>query len=317
MVNAEVREAPAASGGHPTQFARYAWGVLVFNLAVVLWGAYVRASGSGAGCGNHWPLCNGEVTPHSPAVATMIEFTHRATSGPIDIALVTVLLVWAFRRFPRYHPVRLGTVLSMVFLLSEALIGAALVLLGHVEKNASVTRAYSLSTHLINTLTLLACLTLTAWWAGGKPALGARGRAVWLAAVSLGVVIVLGVSGAIAALGDTLFPAQSLAAGLAQDWDPSANIFLRLRGLHPLVAAGAGAWLLFYAVSSASRRPDVRSQAWTMVACLGAQILTGVTNLLLLAPIWMQMVHLLLADMLWISLVLLCASMLATRIESV
>jgi heme A synthase len=316
MVNAEIRAAPATSNGRSPRFTRYAWGVLAFNLAVVLWGAYVRASGSGAGCGNHWPLCNGEVTLHSPAVATMIEFTHRATSGPIDIALVTVLLVWAFRTFPRHHPVRLGAVLSMVFLLSEALIGAALVLLGHVEKNASVTRAYSLSTHLINTLTLLACLTLTAWWAGGKPALGGRGRAVWLAAVSLGVVVILGVSGAVAALGDTLFPAQSLAAGLAQDWDPSANIFLRLRGLHPLIAAGAGAWLLFYAVSSATRRPDVRRQAWTMAACLGAQILAGVTNLLLLAPIWMQMLHLLLADMLWISLVLLCASLLATRVES-
>jgi heme A synthase len=317
MVNAEIREAPAASDGHRARFARYSWGVLAFNVAVVLWGAYVRASGSGAGCGNHWPLCNGEVTPHSPAVATVIEFTHRATSGPIDIALVAILLVWAFRTFPRRHPVRLGAVLSMVFLLSEALIGAALVLLGHVEKNASVTRAYSLSTHLINTLTLLACLTLTAWWARGKPALSVRGRAVWLAAVSLGVVVILGVSGAIAALGDTLFPAQSLAAGLAQDWDPSANIFLRLRGLHPLIAAGAGAWLLFYAVSSASRRPDVRRQAWTMAACPGAQVLAGVTNLLLLAPIWMQMVHLLLADLLWISLVLLCASMLVPRIESV
>jgi heme A synthase len=323
MSKTEVGKAvppPATSDGHPPRmphtFALYAWGVLAFNLAVVLWGAYVRATGSGAGCGNHWPLCNGEVTPHSPTVATVIEFTHRATSG-LDIALVMLLLVWAFRAFPRRHPARLGATLSMVFLLTEALIGAALVLLGHVEKNASVTRAYSLSTHLINTLTLLACLTLTAWWASGKPAFRPRRRAAWLAGVSLAVVGILGVSGAIAALGDTLFPAQSLAAGLARDWDPSANIFLRLRGLHPLIAAGAGAWLLFYAVSSASRRPDVRRQAWLMAACLGAQLLGGAVNLLLLAPIWMQMVHLLLADLLWIALVLLCASMLAARTESV
>ncbi|MBZ5624752.1 MAG: COX15/CtaA family protein [Acidobacteriia bacterium] len=323
MLRAEVRKAgspPAASDGRaghvPHAFARYAWGVLAFNLAVVLWGAYVRATGSGAGCGNHWPLCNGEVTPHSPTAQTVIEFTHRATSGPIDVALVALLLVWAFRTFPRRHPVRLGATLSMVFLLTEAMIGAALVLLGHVEKNASITRAYSLSTHLINTLTLLACLTLTAWWASGKPAIHPRGRAAWLAGICLVVVALLGVSGAIAALGDTLFPALSLASGLAQDWDPSANVFLRLRGLHPLIAAGAGAWLLFYAVSSAGRRPDVRGHAWTLVACLGAQILAGVVNLLLLAPIWMQMVHLLLADLLWISLVLLCASVLAVRAES-
>jgi heme A synthase len=322
MPNAEVRQAvppPSTPHAHPAHeaFARYAWGVLAFNLPVILLGAYVRASGSGAGCGNHWPLCNGEVVPHSPAVTTIIEFTHRATSGPIDVALVAFLVVWAFRAFPRRHPVRLGASLSMVFLLTEALIGASLVLLGHVEKNASITRAYSLSTHLINTLTLLACLTLTAWWASGKPAIHPSGRPAWFAAVSLAVVVVLGMTGAIAALGDTLFPAQSLASGLARDWDPTSNIFLRLRGLHPLIAAVAGSWLLFYAISSASRRPDARTQAGIMAACLIAQILAGATNLLLLAPIWMQMVHLLLADLLWISLVLLCASMLAVKAQSI
>jgi heme A synthase len=324
MLEAEVRRsgsptvplAGKAAGAPDLRFARYAWGVLAFNVAVVLWGAYVRATGSGAGCGKHWPLCNGEVTPHSPGAATIIEFTHRATSGPIDIVLVAVLLVWAFRAFPKGHAVRRGASLSMVFLLSEALIGAGLVLLGHVEKNVSITRAYSLSTHLINTLTLLACLTLTAWWASGKSPLRARGREAWLAGVSLGVVALLGVSGAIAALGDTLFPAVSLTAGLAQDWDPSANVFLRLRGLHPVIAVGAGVWLIFYAISSANRWPDVRTRAWMLGAAVGAQIFAGVVNLLLLAPIWMQMVHLLLADLLWISLVLLCASVLAVRAET-
>jgi heme A synthase len=301
----------------PRAFVRYAWGVLAYNLAVVLWGAYVRASGSGAGCGNHWPLCNGEVTPHSPAVATIIEFTHRITSGPVDTLLILVLIGWAFRAFPQGHSARQGASLSLVFLLTEALFGAALVLLGQVGRIASMARAWWLSTHLINTLTLLACLALTAWWAGGRPAISVRGRTAVLAIVSLAVVALLGVSGAIAALADTLFPAQSLAAGLAQDWDPGANIFLRLRGLHPLFAAGTAAWLLWYAISSASRRPDVRTQAWTLGACLGAQILAGASNLLLLAPIWMQMVHLLLADVLWISLVLFCASVLAVRKESV
>jgi heme A synthase len=131
-----------------------------------------------------------------------------------------------------------------------------------------------------------------------------------MAGVSLASVVVLGVSGAIAALGDTLFPASSLAAGLAQDLDPTSNIFLRLRLFHPLIAAAVGTWLLFYAVSSASRRPDVASRAWTLVALLAAQIVAGVVNLLLLAPVWMQIVHLLLADLLWITLVLLSAAAL-------
>ena len=298
----------------PRNFTRYAWAVLVYNLGVVLWGAFVRATGSGAGCGNHWPLCNGTVTQHSASAATIIEFTHRVTSG-LDLALVALLLVWAFRRFPRQHPVRLGATLSALFLITEALLGASLVLLQHVARNASVSRAYSLSTHLINTLTLLACLTLTAWWSTERvgqavpPALPRR-RAAWMAGVSLASVVVLGVSGAITALGDTLFPASSLAAGLAQDLDPTANIFLRLRLFHPLIAAAVGAWLLFYALSSASRRPDVASRAWTLVVLLAVQIVAGVVNLLLLAPVWMQIVHLLLADLLWITLVLLSAAAL-------
>jgi heme A synthase len=288
----------------PRSFARYAWAVLAYNLGVVLWGAFVRATGSGAGCGNHWPLCNGTATLHSASAATIIEFTHRVTSG-LDLALVALLVVWAFRAFPRRHPVRLGATLSA---------------LEHVAKNASVSRAYSLSTHLVNTLTLLACLALTAWWSTERvgqavpPALP-RGRAVWMAGVSLASVAVLGVSGAIAALGDTLFPASSLAAGLAQDLDPAAHIFLRLRIFHPLIAAAVGAWLLFYAVSAASRRPDVAARAWSLVALLAAQIVAGVVNLLLLAPVWMQIVHLLLADLLWITLVLLSAAMLAVATE--
>src|ERR1035437_9962528 len=254
----------------PKTFARYAWAVLAYNVGVVLWGAFVRATGSGAGCGNHWPLCNGTATPGSPSAATIIEFTHRVTSG-LDLALVALLVVWAFRRFPRQHPVRLGATLSALFLITEALVGAALVLLEHVAKNASVSRAYSLSTHLINTLTLLACLTLTAWWSTERvgqavpPALP-RGRDVWMRGVSLTAGVVLGGRGALAALGDTLFPASSLAAGLAQDLDPAANIFLRLRIFHPMIAVAVGAWLLFYAVSSASRRPDIAGRAWNLVA---------------------------------------------------
>jgi cytochrome c oxidase assembly protein subunit 15 len=250
-------------------FARFAWFVLAWNIAVVLWGALVRVTGSGAGCGNHWPLCNGQFTPN-PTAATMIEYTHRAMTG-IDSVLVAALLVWAFRVFARRHPVRLGATLSAVFLVTEALFGAALVKLEHVAKDSSAAHGYWLSAHQVNTLALLACLALTAWWGMGKPAIRPRGRAAWMAAISLAVVLVLGISGAIAALGDTLFPARSLAAG----------------------------------------RPQVRSAVRIMVAFLGAQVLAGIANLLLLAPAWMQLIHLLLADLLWIRLVLLCAETLA------
>ena len=292
------------------RFALYAWATLAYNLAVVVWGAYVRATGSGAGCGNRWPLCNGLVAPHSPAVATLIEFTHRATSA-IDLVLVAVLAVWAFRAFPRSSPVRLGAMLSAVFLVTEAALGAALVLLEHVGKNPSAHRAYSLSTHLINTLTLLACLALTAWWASGRPAPRPRRKDAWLAAVSLGLFMLLGVSGAIAALGDTLFPVRTLAEGFAQDVSPSANLFLRLRIWHPVLAACTGLWLGFFGVWCVTRRRDAQLPAGVMMMLVGAQLALGMVNIMLLAPVWMQLVHLLAGDLLWLALVLLSAQMLS------
>jgi len=293
-------ESQGRGGIHPA-FARFAWGVLGYNIAVVLWGAYVRATGSGAGCGNHWPLCNGVVTPVSPGIHTIIEFTHRAMTG-LDTPLIALLLVWAFRAFPRQHPVRAAAMLSGVFLVTEALLGALLVKLQHVARNADI---YTLSTHLVNTLTLLACLALTAWFGMGRPAPRLRGKAAWMAAISLAAVMLLGITGAIAALGDTLFPATTLAAGLAQDFNPASSLLLRLRGLHPLIAAAVGAWLTFYAVG---RLRSAKAGALRVVAMVWIQLFAGLVNFLLQAPVWMQIVHLLIADLLWISLVLLCAA---------
>jgi heme A synthase len=277
--------------------------VLGYNLAVILWGAVVRATGSGAGCGDHWPLCNGTVTPLAPSIHTLIEFTHRVMSG-LDVALVAVLAVWAFRAFPRGHRARVGAALSSVFLVTEALVGAALVLLKRVAQNAD---AWWSSLHLINTLALLACLALTAWWAAGRRASRPRGRAAWMGAISLASFALLGVSGAIAALGDTLFPPHSLAEGLAQDFNPAAHLFLRLRIWHPAIAVTVGGWLLYYAASAIAGVGTVRRLAYTVLVVIACQMAAGALNLILLAPVWLQLVHLLLADLLWIATVLLVA----------
>jgi heme A synthase len=121
----------------------------------------------------------------------------------------------------------------------------------------------------------------------------------------------MGVTGVIAALGDTLFPASSLAAGISQDLDRTSNILVRMRVFHPALAAGAGALLVFYALWAAATYPQCRRWAWTLSALVGAQVAAGILNLLLLAPVGMQLTHLLLADLLWISLVLVAASTLA------
>ena len=291
---------------HPW-FARYAWAVLLYNVAVVIWGAFVRASGSGAGCGNHWPLCNGVITPAGPTLKTIIEFTHRTTSG-VDLIMVVIMLVWAFRAFPANHPVRRGALLSTVFLIVEALLGASLVLLEYVDKNQSTNRAWLQSSHLLNTLMLIASTALTAWWAQGHPYKKPHGKAAGMAAAGLLGVMLAGVSGAIAALGDTLFPASSFAKSFAQDFDPASSIFLRLRIWHPIISAATGAWLLFYGASNLNATLIRSKLGMALVLLVVAQIAAGGLNLILLAPVWMQLLHLLLANALWVALVLLCAS---------
>jgi len=298
------------------RFAAYAWCVLAYNVVVVLWGAFVRATGSGAGCGNHWPLCNGTVIPQAPALQTVIEFTHRASSG-LALISVAMLLVWAWRAFPRKHPARTGAVLAVVFMVTEALLGAALVLLEHVAQNKSAGRGISISLHFVNTLTLLAVLALTAWWAGGRPAPDVRewrGLARLLAG-AMAAFILLGISGAIAALGDTLFPAASLAAGMAQDASSTAPMFVRLRILHPVIAIVTAFLLLFAVWRAVKLRPDPQRQwaALGLTILVVVQIALGGINVGLLAPIWMQIVHLFVADLLWISLILYSAFALGTR----
>jgi heme A synthase len=282
-------------------FARFAWFVLAYNVAVILWGAYVRATGSGAGCGNHWPLCDGTVALLSANTHKIIEYTHRAMTG-LDTPLVALLVVWAFRAFPRHDPTRRAAVLSGVFLLTEALIGALLVKIQHVAQNAD---AFTESAHLVNTLTLVACFTLTAWFAGGHAPPKLRGRDAWMAAITLGAVMLLSITGVIAALGDTLFPAKTLALGIAQDFDAGSNLLLRLRGLHPLIAAVVAAWLTMYSVG---RLRFAKTAALRVVILVWIQLLAGLVNFLLQAPVWMQILHLLIADLVWISLVLLCAA---------
>jgi heme A synthase len=301
------------------RFALYAWGVVVYTLLVILWGAYVRASGSGAGCGNHWPLCNGQVLPHSKQIETLIELTHRLMSG-LSLLLIIGLAVWAFRAYTRKHPIRFAATLSLVFILTEALIGAVLVRAELVAGNASLSRAIVMSIHLVNTFTLMAFLTLTAWWASGRPAIRLRGQGflLWLFALALIGTLILAVSGAVAALGDTLFPAESLAAGFDQDVSPTAHFLIRLRLLHPVLALIVGSIVLIVASVANVQRPGkwVRQSMLTVTALVVVQLLVGLVNVALLAPIWLQLVHLLLADLLWMALVVLMASALEEKVST-
>jgi len=294
----------------PDRFRLLAWGVLAYNLAVILWGALVRATGSGAGCGGHWPLCNGDVLPEISRSATAIEFTHRVMSGAALLAVVA-LFGWARKALPRRHPARRWAAWSLVFICSEALIGAALVLLGHVAGNESVGRVYSLATHLVNTFVLLACLALTAWRAPDPVSAGRR-KHQWRLTVALVAVILVAVAGAITALGDTLFPASTLAQGVADDFAATANFLVRLRIIHPMLAVLAGVYLAALAAPEyrARRSPRLRALSGWLLALVLTELLAGGISVLLGAPVWMQLIHLLAADLVWIALVLFASERL-------
>jgi len=295
------------------RLARYAWAVLGYNVAVILWGAYVRATGSGAGCGNHWPLCDGQVIPRDPGIATLIEFSHRLTSG-LALLAVVALLVWARRACAPGHPARLGAVLSLALILFEAAIGAGLVLFELVADNATMARALFMAAHLANTFLLLASLALTAYWLSGGPRVrlvttARTSPVLWTGAIGL---LATGASGAVAALGDTLYPAASFTAALQADLSVTSHLLIRLRVLHPAIAIGTAVLLMFGAPRVAAGGPVVTRRLGGLVAGLAAlQIGVGLLNVVLLAPVWMQLVHLLLADAVWIGFVIFSASVLA------
>ena len=307
-----IAAAPVTAHALPSRsLRRFSWVVLVYFIAVILWGALVRATGSGAGCGDHWPLCNGTVLQHSPKTDTIIEFTHRITSG-ISFFSAVGLLIWVYRGTTRGHLARAAAVASVAFTLVEAILGALLVKLGLTAQSQSPFRAPYLALHLTNTLLLLAALTLTAHLLSREHGYR-RGEVTLIAPVraSLGifVLLIVGVTGSLAALGDTLFPAQSLSSAFTQDFAAGSNWLVRWRWTHPTVAFLASVFLIWLLVRAARRSAfwDNRSVSAIVLVLLAAQYVLGVLDVFLLAPVWMQIAHLLGADALWAALVVLTA----------
>lgn len=286
--------------------ARFAWTTLCCNVVVVLWGAYVRATGSGSGCGDKWPNCGGEILGASAKAQTIIEFTHRMTSG-FALLMVACLVMWCWRATRRGDWARYSAVLAAVFLLNEALLGAGLVLLGHLAHDQSTSRTFVLCLHFANTLLLLASLALTATWlhsGSGSFRLAGKPRRVIAVVVGLGATMLIGITGSVAALGDTLFPPTSLRSAFLQDYAPGAPFVLHLRIYHPVVVFIAGTYLVWL-VSQNSKRRVLESRASIALALLlFVQIGIGMMNIVLLVPVWLQILHLLVADLFWIILVL-------------
>lgn len=301
------------------KFAKYSWFVVGFNLLVILWGVFLRASKSGDGCGQHWLTCQGEVIPSAPELKTIIEYSHRISSA-IAFVSVVILLVWVFQKFKKGDAIRKSALLSFVFIITEAAVGAGLVLTGNTADTLTAARPFWMAGHLINTFVLLAFLTMTARYASGGRALNFQIERKYIAAIVIGAlaIVVVGISGSIAALSTMLFPPGTLAAGMAQDFSPASSMLLRLRLLHPITAILTSVFVIFLTGWMVKQREgDRRLSRWsnTLAILIVLQVGFGAATLLTLAPIVMQLGHLLFADAIWISFIMFSAAFLSSLPE--
>ena len=277
-----------------------AWITLSVNVIVILQGAVVRATGSGAGCGRDWPRCQGEILPLEHGLATWIEYSHRALSG-VALLLGIWLLVKAVRlrhELPGFLPFAM---ISAIFLLFEALIGAGTVLTGLTGDNVSVARGLVVAFHLLNSMLLVGALALATVHAYPRhtwpPVWTGQTGLKFLIGVSLLGMTILMFSGGIAAMGNTMFPPESLQEGLTDDFSPQAHPLIRLRILHPFLAIGVGAWLWISHAVTGWLKPTAQARRFRnlLLVVIGVQLLVGTVNLAMLGPIPLQLMHLALA----------------------
>lgn len=284
----------------------YGWAVTVYTVFVIVWGGAVTATGSGNGCGDHWPLCDGQVVLSHPQMRMMIEYAHRLSSGVVLFAILG-LLVWTWLSTPRRHIARIFSVAAMILVLNEALLGAGLVLLRLTTGGVTLERVLYFALHFTNTFLLLAAVAGTAHFLSRKSAY-LRGqicfRSLGFGLPGLFALLIVAVSGSVAELGDTLYPSTNLRAAILADFSSQGSSLVRLRWLHPAFALLAGAFLLWL-VFGAVKKSELRGPGFAVLALLGLQYILGITDVLLLAPTWIQLTHLLVADLLWVTVFLL------------
>lgn len=295
-----------ASYTAPRPLRIYGWILTVYTVLVIVWGGAVTATGSGNGCGDHWPLCDGQVIVSHPHMKMMIEYAHRVSSAVVVFAILGLLL-WTWLATPRGHIARIFSIAALVLVINEALLGAGLVLLRLTTGGVTLERVSYFSLHFTNTFLLLAAVAASAHFLSRKSGYlrtKVRFRSLRFGLPGLIALLIVAVSGSVADLGDTIYPSTNLRAAIAADFSSHGSWLVRLRWIHPAFALLAGiflAWLVFGAV----RKPALRAMGFAVIVLLCIQYALGATDVLLLAPTWMQLTHLLGADVLWVTVFLL------------
>jgi heme A synthase len=302
-------------------------------------GSLVRATGAGDGCGDSWPRCQGSLFPLEGGTETAIEFAHRAATAALGIVLLWfVFAAWRagpgsaenLREFGLWRSLRawrspgpgreLRRALGWVgiFFSGEVLIGAVLVLAGWVDTDASIGRTVVVPLHLVNTFLLVGAVVLVVHLANGGvwPNYDGRRRSNQLGLVIVGIMLLIAASGGLNALADTLFPPDTLLEGIREEFGPTAPFLVRLRILHPMLAIGGGlAVVMALRSPSFDRSGAVRGLANLAAVVVGVEAVVGLVNVALLTPVEVQLIHLLIADVLWVVAVLAVIRVLAASTE--
>lgn len=258
----------------------------IYTLLVIAWGAWVRISHSGNGCGDHWPLCNGDFIPNLEIKKTLVEYSHRLMSGAYGL-----IVLWIFYFFHRRKNTHLlskkMSLYLLAFMILEALLGALLVKQNLVTVNDSIFRLVAMSLHQLNSFLLTGTTYLL--YKSVSQDLNIRFTKLNIS------FLILAVSGAVASLAGTLFPSTSILEGILKDFSEHSHLFVRLRILHPVFALLSISSIIYWLNTKANN-----SKADTHLAIkLFLAMAVGIITLITLSPIWLKIAHLMIAHFIW------------------
>ncbi len=289
------------------------WTLLWLTVSVVVGGALVRATDSGAGCGESWPICGGQIIPSIGDYHTFIEVSHRLMTGLLGFVLIA-LFVLVRRDFVKEHRLRRAVWAAGVLLIIESLLGASLVLFGWVEFDASIARLIVVPIHLLNTFLLVGAMALVAFFSSGAGGfvINLKRTLDRLVVAGLGVILLIGATGALNALADTLIQSDALRIAEPGEFQVTEPVLRQIRSIHPFVAilGGLALYMLVRYLGAEVGKP-VRWLAIGIQGIVWLQFVVGLVNIALEVPLETQLLHLFVADVLWIAFVLLGAYLLS------
>mgnify|MGYP001388846035 FL=1 len=268
---------------------------LFLSIVSILAGAFVRATGSGDGCGATWPTCKGRIIPALTDTSELIEFSHRSVSGLLLI--VTLIIFLKSRKFQKGSLVKSVTNYLTFFVVFEAVIGAVIVLFEWVGLNSSLPRIVAVPIHLVNTFGLLGCFAIL------NKILQDDLKEIKLIfnrnfILISSMFLLSGATGSITALADVLFPSASFIEGFLEDFDKTSEILTRLRILHPIISSALSVVLYVYS-TRINKKYGVNVKLLKTFVIIA--VLLGVLNVISNIILPLSILHLAIADFLWIS----------------